>query len=510
MALTSAASERRGGQGPAATPAVTPRVLCWITATFLGLHAVTARAASDWIDELPTVTTVAHAVTEQLKVDTVDWRFDMRGIALKDDDDLFAVYLVGTLVLLRKLILYKDQEEKSLSREREANPDREAKLQFMVAAYLEAELLIGQAVGNRRGYLTTAQKCRDIGCYRRWFKTGYSNVYIGAAYRARILPRLFPCGDRAAELDRLAQSNAKQAAFLPSPAETSTIQPELQGVAPAGCCVYGGDANRNGLCDDWQSPPPTTPRGNAGASACSASGECSRPKQPLFLNGQLACEQCENEWIEVRRGVSARQPSNTAKPTEVTFQNCKGQTETRKTNPPELDDGISIRVKCAQGHVVQFISREDRLTNGKLESGQYGLGQDPANPGNQACFDKTDDDKDLEKRKWRTDSKWPDPYYESTGAYITSCDSMTTIDAPSFQFDPQYKEMRAVAKSFAVCDGKVVSVVDWWREFIAGSACPSYHVEPPRTPTLDEIEKFRKLSSSEKPSPEKEGFRPWP
>jgi hypothetical protein len=101
-----------------------------------------------------------------------------RGIALKEDYDLFAVYLVGTLVLLGQIILYKYQEEESLSREREANPDREAKLQFMVATYLEAELLIGQGVGNRRGYLTTAQKCRDVGCYRRWFKTGHSNIYI--------------------------------------------------------------------------------------------------------------------------------------------------------------------------------------------------------------------------------------------------------------------------------------------------------------------------------------------
>jgi hypothetical protein len=58
------------------------RVLCWTTAAFLGLFAVVARAANDWIDELPTVTTVAHAVTEQLRVDTADWRFDVRGIAL--------------------------------------------------------------------------------------------------------------------------------------------------------------------------------------------------------------------------------------------------------------------------------------------------------------------------------------------------------------------------------------------------------------------------------------------
>jgi hypothetical protein len=230
---------------------VRARVICWLTAISLGLHAVTARAASDWIDELPTVTTVAHAVREQLKVDTAEWNFSARGIALEDDDDLFAVYLVGTLVLLRKIVLFKYQEDKSLS------PERVAKLKLAVAGYLEAELLIGKEIGNRRGYLSAAQKCRDIDCYRRWFKTGYSNVYISAAYRERILARLY-CGDRAAQLNQLAQSYAGRTPYLPSPAETRIIDPEVAGIAPAGCSAYGGDANRDGLCDDWESSTRTT------------------------------------------------------------------------------------------------------------------------------------------------------------------------------------------------------------------------------------------------------------
>jgi hypothetical protein len=109
-----------------------------ISVALLALCAVVARAEdSDWIDELPTVTAVAHAVAAQLVIDTADWRFDQRGIALKDDDDLFAVYLVGTLVLLRQIILYKYQDE-------ELSPEREAKLRCAVAAYLEAELLVGE------------------------------------------------------------------------------------------------------------------------------------------------------------------------------------------------------------------------------------------------------------------------------------------------------------------------------------------------------------------------------
>ena len=248
---------RSSSNGSTAAVAAAARVLVQLTVAFLALFALAARAEdSDWIDELPTVTAVAHAVAEQLKIDTADWRFDVRGIALKDDDDLFAVYVVGTLVLLRQIILYKYQEE-SLS------PEREAKLRCVVAAYLEAELLVGQAIGKRRGYLTTARKCRDMECYRRWFKIDISNVR-GASYRGRILPRLFPRNQPlAAELDRLAQSYAVRAPYLPSPAETLEMEPEVAGLAPAGCSTYGGDANRNGLCDDWENPG-----ADAGAFAC--------------------------------------------------------------------------------------------------------------------------------------------------------------------------------------------------------------------------------------------------
>jgi hypothetical protein len=473
---------------------------------FLVMVAVTARAASDWIDELPTVTTVAHAVTEQLKVDTANWNFNARGIALQDDDDLFAVYLVGTLVHLRKIILFKYQEEKFLS------PERETKLKSVVTAYLGAELQIGQGVGarGRCGYLTTAQKCRDMDCYRRWFKTGYSNVYIGASYRGRIFSRLFS-GDRAAELDRLAQSYAGRTPYLPSPAETLTIESEQACVAWKGCSMDGGDANRNGLCDDWQNRPPTTPGNNALASACpaieSTGGDCSRPGQPVFSPEKRECKNCENQWMEVKIGVSARQPGNIGESKFVQLENCDREMQKFKSNPPgQIDDGISIRVKCAQGHVVQFISREYWLTDKDLESGPYGV-SDPANPNKLACFEKTIDTDNPEKRNWRIDSRGkPIPYYDSGGAYITTCDSMTTIDAPSVQFDPKaskYHGQRAVAKSFAICDGKVVSVVDWSREFFAGSSKSEYHVQPPREPTPDEIKRFQGKSCEER-------FNPWP
>ena len=498
MATTSAAPELVGGQRSAAARSVMVRLLYRTIVGFLGLCAVAAYAAGDWIDELPKVTAVGHAVADQLRIDTANWRFDERGIALKDDDDLFAVYMVGTLGLLRQIILYKYQEEQSLS------PERKAKLRSAVAAYLEAELLIGQGVGTRRGYLTTAQKCRDIDCYRRWFKMGIGNVR-GASYRGRILKRLFPCNqERAEALDRLAQSYAGRAPYLPSPAETLTIEPDFVGVAPAGCSAYGGDADHNGLCDDWQ---------DASLSAC---GVIARPDQPVFSGGEQVAE---NRWVEVKTGVEARQRDK-CETKELRLKDCDDRVQTlavRTGGGCGIKEGISIRVKCASGHVVQFISREywrrgtgdSQRRDQNLESGLYGAAPyttDPKEPDvqKQNCYEKTGD---LSDRKWRTDSRDKHiPYYESGESYATSCDSMTTFDAPSVSgFDPQqYLVVRIVGKSFAICECKVVSVVDWQREYDAGSPThPFYTVKPPRAPLLGEVEEFQARSREAK-------FDPWP
>jgi hypothetical protein len=464
---------------------------------FFLLSAVPAFPADDWIDELPTVTAVAHAVAQQLKIDTSDWNFDGRGIALKDDDDLFAVYMVGTLVLLRQIILYKYQEESSLT------PERETKLRSVVAAYLEAELLVGQGVGMRRGYLTTAQKCRDVDCYRRWFKMGIHNVG-GASYRRRILPRLFPCyPERASELDRLAQSYATRAPYMPSPAVTLEMEPDLAGVVPAGCADYGGDGNRNGLCDDWQNPPP---------AACPA---IARDNQPQFSGGTV---EAGNRWVEVRTGVSARQGDKCEVKT-VKVKDCNGDVRSypARSGGCEIPNGISIRAKCASGHVVQFISREywkrgtpdSQIPDHNLESGSYGAAPytPDAEEGDvsvQTCYEKT---ADLKNRKWRTDSPMkPNPYYESTRSYATTCDSMTIFDAPNVSAAEarHYLVVRIMGKSFAICDCKVVAVVDWQREYYAASPDqPVYVVKPPREPLLGEVEAFQARSREA-------GFDPWP
>jgi hypothetical protein len=475
------------------------------------LFPLTARAQSDWIDDLPAVTSVGQAVAEQLKVDTADWRFDQRGIALKDDDDLFAVYMAGTLVLLRQLILYKYQEEPSMS------PLRKDRLRAVVAAYLEAELVIGQGVGARRGYLTTAQKCRDSDCYHRWFKTGMSNVR-GASYRGRIFKRLFCDEARAEEFDRLAQSYATRAPYLPSPAENLSIEPEFAGIAPAGCSTYGGDGDHNKLCDDWQKTPLAS---TADASAC---GAVARPNQPVFKGGTSpdfvgSKPEIEDPWVEVMIGVQGYQEGVKCDETNVTVKDCEGDVRTQKSYSGEcpINDGISIRIKCSNAHLVQFISREywtrrmkdSQTPDSNLEEGFYGAAPytpdpDDAKVQKLACYRKTDN---IKNRRWRTDSIGkPNPYYDSGGAYRVCGGAMTTLDAPSAPgFDPEkYLVARIVAKSFAVCGCKVVAVIDWQRDYVAAKPTePFYTVNWPRNPTPDEITQFQGLSKQE-------DFKPWP
>lgn len=481
------------------------RALGLLTAALLGLFAVPAHADSDWIEQLPDVTVVARAVSDQLRVDTANWNFAARGIALKDDDDLFAVYIVGTLVMLRQIILYKYQEEKLSSQD-------EARLRTIVAAYLEAELLIGQGVGARRGYLTTAQKCADMDCYRRWFKTGISNVH-GASYRGRILPRLFCVDELVTNLDKLAQANAVRAPYLPSLAVTLTIEPPLAGVAPAGCSAYGGDADRNGLCDDWQDhPSPDVPPDNSSMRACLPIG---RPNQPVLTLGVHAAS---NRWVEVRTGVNAKHGDNCGT-TIVDVEDCDGNVQKRSTSATPgcatIVDGISIRVKCPSGHVVQFVSREywkrgvtesqapdSNLEDGKYETGPYSL-PDDAGVLHPTCRWKTSD---VNNRRWLTDSRVKsNPYYESGGSYIRSRNCMTTLDAPNAGLDPQrYLSIRIVGKSFAVCECGVVTVVDWTRTYFAADPkAPVYEVKAPRVPDSAEIKEFQDLSHGE-------GFDAWP
>ena len=151
-----------------------------------------------------------------------------------------------------------------------------------------------------------------------------------------------------------------------------------------------------------------------------------------------------NRWVEVKTGVSGRQ-GDKCEIEEKKVKDCDGNVSTY--NVPSgggcgINNGISIRVKCAAGHVVQFISREYRLrekahTNevpGNLEDGQYATGPYTADPDNAdvllpTCHWKTSSGRN---RRWRTDSQVKsNAYYESGGSYTRSSNCMTTLDAPS-------------------------------------------------------------------------------
>jgi len=507
MTTNSSGYDGRAADGSTSVRLVTAQIFRWISFAFLALCTFTAQAAGEWIEEFPNVTVVARAVSDQLKADTVGWNFSARGIALKDDDDLFSVYMVGTLVMLRQIVLYKfEQEEKSLSAQ-----DVE-KLRSLVASYLEAELVIGKGIGFRQGYLTTAQKCRDVDCHKRWFKMHYMSVN-GASYRERILPRMF-CDDvLATELIELALSKRLKAPYLPSPAMTQQIDSSVAGVAPAGCSTYGGDKDNNGLCDDWK--PPEASSASATGSNTASCLPINRTNQPVFSGGVRVAS---NRWVEVRTGVSARQGDECIE-VKKTIKDCDGKVSTY--NVPTgggcgKKEGISIRVKCADGHVVQFISREYRLrgkadTNelpGNLEDGQYDTGPYTADPDNAdvlvpTCHWKTTS---VRNRRWRTDSQVKsNPFYESGGSYTRSSSCTTIFDAPNAFLDPEkYLVIRILGKSFAVCGCKVVSVVDWERTYYAGDPKVGvYEVKPPRDPNPGEVAQFQAEAKDE-------GFAAWP
>jgi hypothetical protein len=202
----------------------------------------------DWLDDFPAVSEVAIATFEELKIDAAQ---SNRPDSASDPDTI-AMYLVGTFMTMRGILFLKYNEE-----QQPMAKDREAKLKAIYAAYAEAELAIGQGWNVRRGYITRGPDGRgcavgDVACYRRWFANDILNIAGRASYRKRLLARVLPCGDRAKELDELRQRNAIGMPHLPSPAVTGQVEREVAAIAPAGCGPYGGDANGNGLCDDWE------------------------------------------------------------------------------------------------------------------------------------------------------------------------------------------------------------------------------------------------------------------
>ena len=89
------------------------RLVYWLLIA-LAILPVGAHAQTDWIDEFPSVTEVAHAAFEELKVTSAMSRLDMTG-----DDDSIAVNLAGTLNVLRQILYLKFIAEQPMPKARE-------------------------------------------------------------------------------------------------------------------------------------------------------------------------------------------------------------------------------------------------------------------------------------------------------------------------------------------------------------------------------------------------------
>jgi len=288
----------------------------------------------DWIDAFPSVTAVARAAYEELKVSAVPAKLDFT-----QDDDSIAVNLAGTFMILRGIMLLKYNEEEDMS------PEREEKLRVLLAAYEEAELAIGNGAATRQGYIKrgppTGQDCKeDMACYRRWFANDILNISGRAEYRERILARLFPCDGLGKAFHTLRQAQGVRMPNLPSPAATLQLDEEVVGVAPPGCDIYGGDADQDGLCDAWE-PSPAASKAAAPVPKC-------EPVQLLRVKSDAAA------------GVSVTIANNTAMPGDrIAFRVLRAAQPTMDATAMEIWAGEATleRGPASEAHPVARIAQ---------------------------------------------------------------------------------------------------------------------------------------------------------
>lgn len=223
-----------------------------ILGTLLALPPA-AQEPVDWLDQFPDVTTVAQVALEEYQAELG---------TVRPEYTWSAANVAGTFRTLREIIELRQRREWFMS------GARKQKLRQLIAAYQEAELTVG------RGWLARVRPdpvrppgvfCPEEECYLLGLEVAINARSSSASYRKRVLDRLFPCGDQAKELYQLRQSTYSQPkgafpwfwklGYLESPAHTLRIEGDFAGVAPAGCDVYGGDADRDGLCDSWKPAP---------------------------------------------------------------------------------------------------------------------------------------------------------------------------------------------------------------------------------------------------------------
>lgn len=198
----------------------------------------------DWIDEMPSVAVVAEAVRQN------PYNGPAPGYGPAAD-------LVGTFNLLRFIMKYQSAEEAPMS------AVRIAKMRSIEYAYMQAELAISQGVAGGKGPWAT-RKCEDwekfspVACRMYYFNSWAENSYISWSHRIIILPFLFPC-ERAKRYIKVGGLIGPMPFnFIYKPSETLSLPADAL-TAPtgsptllAGCASYGGDANGNGICDNWE------------------------------------------------------------------------------------------------------------------------------------------------------------------------------------------------------------------------------------------------------------------
>ena len=236
-----------------------------VGSTFLMLICgqVVAQPVSDWIDELPSVTVIAQVAFEENKVTASG--APQNGYA---DPDEVAVNLAATLLMLRQAIWLKAWDQPwwvMMWLAPEDDPwwmasGRKDRLRAVVAAYREAELALAHGAVMRNGYIKRAEPDgRGCGADAKSATVAGSLALNAASSRAS--------GHRAGVEPpfsmQLAGSGARRPsasgrqlfvhAGLPVTGDDARDRQRARGLAPIGCETYGGDADMNGLCDDW--PP---------------------------------------------------------------------------------------------------------------------------------------------------------------------------------------------------------------------------------------------------------------
>ena len=448
--------------------------------------------AQDWLDDMPTLERVALVAHEDNAI----------------TQDAQATHVARILILLRQAMAYRAATEPDMSAE------RMAKLRKLDATYQQAELAIGKGLGKRSGGLSPEQvqqyyesrryqKCVVADCYDYWLK-GQLEWWGAAKFRERLLPMLMPC-ERAKEFNALVAQNAMSAPLVPeTPALTRTLTEAAKAAMvpmPAETCnqAMGRDVDGDGLCFEWEArlydvKPGSTIVSSCGCEELGGNMPCDSHREyrkqlpekghPLRIDDYI--QWIDDDQVRVETGM---QWTNPVAPSECKKDGIVVQRV--------LQDGITITVKnCKQNPlVVQFIHREQKLLNEKLEAGEYQRSIDCKT--NRSLALTTDDTSPA----WHLDGT---PYYNS---YRKDCDpnkvdSMTIFDAPSLdekRFSPKkYEYWRATFVSFVLCDGKVVRQIRWMRTLKVdnGKLVKKYDVTENVMPDAEDVKRFQCLAKS--------------